>query len=269
MSEVEDTRIALELSEADSENSDPHQLNKRRNAIEKTRFNLHAGQQCIRDLFICLQENQLSWFDISTLFTFKTIYSSVCCSCNHLVEVEAHQTYIELPVPQNNSCLNKSIEDYFNTRDLIGKVCEGGCKMITQAEIRNQLSSLAEAEFIVVILSRVMQEPERCYLNRSNVTATEDMFIRYLYHYKQCFDQFYSFIRSVEGNDSWYEPISVVEHLGTLTTSGQSSCHYRCDVLEKKSRQWFRTNDDSNPISIGSQEVSKQGYAILFRKKMD
>ena len=77
------------------------------------------------------------------------------------------------------------------------------------------------------------------------------------------------FIRDAKGKDYWYQPISVIEHLGSLSSDGYSSGHYRCDVLEKTSNQWLRTNDDCEPVQIDVQDVSRQGYAILFRRKND
>ena len=69
--------------------------------------------------------------------------------------------------------------------------------------------------------------------------------------------------------NSWFQPISVIEHLGSLSSDGQSSGHYRCDVLEHVSKQWFRTNDDCEPKEIHITNVSRQGYAILFRRKSE
>ena len=60
---------------------------------------------------------------------------------------------------------------------------------------------------------------------------------------------------------------SVVEFIGQLLPSGFSNGHYRCDVKDSTSNKWFRTNDDGIPISIDEADVSKQGYAILMRKR--
>ena len=76
---------------------------------------------------------------------------------------------------------------------------------------------------------------------------------------------FFNF-RDSNGSDAWYEPIGVIEHKGKLGESGLSGGHYVCDVKEKYSKQWFRTNDDCMPVQISSSEVSKQGYAILLRR---
>ena len=35
-----------------------------------------------------------------------------------------------------------------------------------------------------------------------------------------------------------------------------------------KTGYWFRTNDDSKPIQISIEEVSKYGIIIMFKKKI-
>ena len=72
--------------------------------------------------------------------------------------------------------------------------------------------------------------------------------------------------RDANGADSWYQAISVIEHKGLIDKSGVSTGHYTCDVKEKISNQWFRTNDDSFPTQIDVDDVSRHGYAILLKK---
>ena len=52
-----------------------------------------------------------------------------------------------------------------------------------------------------------------------------------------------------------------------MTTSGESCGHYVCDILEEKSKSWYRTNDNSIPKPIEVDEVSRQGYIILYKQK--
>ena len=58
---------------------------------------------------------------------------------------------------------------------------------------------------------------------------------------------------------------AVIEYSGRLTSTGESQGHYFCDVKDKETNLWFRTNDNSHPVKIGIAEVSKNGYAFLFQ----
>ena len=74
------------------------------------------------------------------------------------------------------------------------------------------------------------------------------------------------FLRDAFGEDTWYEPISVIEHKGTISGSDMSSGHYICDIKEKTTNNWYRTSDDSYPLFIDSADVSQLSYAILFQR---
>ena len=76
-------------------------------------------------------------------------------------------------------------------------------------------------------------------------------------------------LRDSIGADVWYTPISIIEHRGLLSTSGPSAGHYVCDVKDKSTSKWFRTNDEQNPVQIDVAEVSNQAYAVLFMKTED
>ena len=72
--------------------------------------------------------------------------------------------------------------------------------------------------------------------------------------------------RDVNGCYDWYEAISVIEFDGTLSSTGHSEGHYRCDVKEVTSKCWFKTNDDRDPAPIEDSEVSQYGYVVLFKR---
>ena len=75
--------------------------------------------------------------------------------------------------------------------------------------------------------------------------------------------------RDAIGANSWYQAISVIEHKGLINKSRISAGHYTCDIKEKNSGQWYRTNDDCLPAKIDVENVSRQGYAILFKRISD
>ena len=56
----EDKIIATRLSEITSEIYDPVQLENQTRAVKSLRLDLLSGQQCVRDFFLCLQENFLA-----------------------------------------------------------------------------------------------------------------------------------------------------------------------------------------------------------------
>ena len=69
--------------------------------------------------------------------------------------------------------------------------------------------------------------------------------------------------RDLNDEDFFYEPIAIIEHHGNTSESG----HYTCDVKDVKTRNWYRTNDDTWPKMISANEVSQQGYVVLFKKR--
>ena len=175
---TEDTRIATRLSEITSEINDPVQLENQTRVVESLRLNLLRGQQCVRDFFLCLQENFLSWPDVWLSFQFKITHSTSCDSCNHVNQSETSQIYVELPVPPNNSSLNDQLEEYFNTGTLVDKFCEEGCKNFIQADKRSRLTLASETKFIIVILSRAVETHDGFDLVANKIDATNDLFIR-------------------------------------------------------------------------------------------
>ena len=97
---TEDTRILLKISELELEIDDQIELQHHIDVIHRMRLDLYSGQQCVKDFFLCLSENALSWPDVCSSFNFKITHSTECLACHHLNTYETTQLYIEIPVHQ-------------------------------------------------------------------------------------------------------------------------------------------------------------------------
>ena len=76
----------------------------------------------------------------------------------------------------------------------------------------------------------------------------------------------YFFLRDFQDVDARYKAVSVLEFLGSINSSGVSQGHYICDVQDKSTTSWFRTNDNSFPVSINEDQVSKKAYVVLLKR---
>ena len=74
------------------------------------------------------------------------------------------------------------------------------------------------------------------------------------------------FSRDRSGNYSTFEPIAIVEHQGQLSQDGETQGHYICDLEDKETLKWFRTNDNQIPILIELISVTQNPVVILYKK---
>ena len=169
---TEDTRIATRLSRL-GPNDDEH-----RRFIENSRFDLRSGQQCVKDFFLCLNENIFDWPDVSSLFCFSLTHSSKCDSCGIENTPETTQMYLELDVPPDGSDLKIHVENFLNDEWSNLYLCEENCKKLTQKHKKIMLTSAAEAEILTVFLSRTMQTLDWYKFVKNRVNATSDILIR-------------------------------------------------------------------------------------------
>ena len=170
---AEDTRIAMEISEVEQQCLDKNIENRRKQQIENNRLSLHSGQQCVRDFYICLEHNCLSWPDVYSLFSFKLKDTTQCSLCNGTSVYETTQIYLEIPVPPNGSFLKKNIQEYLNEESIRESYCEDECKKMTEKYKRTTLCNEdCEAKFFIVILTRSVDTVD------NNVDCTEDIELR-------------------------------------------------------------------------------------------
>ena len=174
----EDIRIATRLSEISSAITNQILLEEQSRQIRNMRLDLNRGQQCVRDFFICLNENLLSWPDVITSFAFKLKHSTECLSCKHINQHETDQTYFEMPVPHDNSKLNDNIEEIFNEEAMLGVYCEDGCAKFSQKIKRTSLNCTNQAGFLIIILTRGMDGEDGFQLVQNETVSTNDIFIR-------------------------------------------------------------------------------------------
>ena len=84
-----------------------------------------------------------------------------------------------------------------------------------------------------------------------------------------CSRKLHMFFRDKADHVTKYEPVSIIEYRGRLNVAGESGGHYICDLKDKKSGMWYRTNDNNDPIQIDDINISKSAYVVLYRKFMD
>ena len=132
----------------------------------------------MRDFFLCLNENVLSWPDVYSTFGFKITHSTTCLSCGHVTKSETQQMYIEPEVPQDDSSLNNFIEDFYNASTFVHTFCEDECQKFVQAEKASKLTDASETEFITVILTRAIETLDGYQLNKNSVNSTSNVLIK-------------------------------------------------------------------------------------------
>ena len=262
---AEDERIATRLSELSYSIIDKNQLSLQSQNVHRSRLNLGAGQQCVRDFFICLTENLIKWPDVFSTLAFRLTNSSECMTCGNKNSYETTQVFLELDVPPSNEDLKDYVEDYLNKETFIGRECKEICKKFTKKKQKNSITELDEVNFFTVILTRGIETVDGYHLVPNKILSTNTIKLRWAINYK-LYSFLYYYPRDSLGIENSFEVVAVIEYQGRVNTSGQSAGHYICDVKEKSTGNWFRTNDNKDPVQIDQQNVSTCAYVVLYRK---
>ena len=176
---AEDIRIATRLSELSYEVLDKAQQVLQSNQVSRSRLDLRTGQQCVRDFFICLNQNLTNWPDVFSTFSFRLTHSTECQTCQITNEYEtAPQLYLELDVPPNNEDLKDYVEDYLSKQSRLECLCEGGCNKYTQKIKKTSITSSDEVKFLTVILTRGIVKDGGYHLVQNKILSTNDIYLR-------------------------------------------------------------------------------------------
>ena len=180
---AEDTRIAVRKSEIMNQGLQKEEIERQLRNVDNLHLNLRTGQQCIRDFFLCLQENLENWLDVYQVFSLNVMYSTKCKGCRKINQFEQNQLYIEIDVPPNKSKLSEFVEEYLNGFCEVEYDCNDGCKQKNGAENRATLMNCKDTEFIIVILRIVVQGDDGLEILQNTVSAEYDIQIRYLFKF--------------------------------------------------------------------------------------
>ena len=146
----------------------------------QTHLDLNKGQQCMRDFFICLNENFEQWPDLYTKISFCLNHSITCSVCGEKSEYKTDQSYIEMDVPPDGSNMKYFIEDTFNGFTSVEAMCTGSCNQSRIKQKRTELVPSILSNFIIVILSRGQITVNGYQFVGNRVTVTDDVNVRYL-----------------------------------------------------------------------------------------
>ena len=72
-------------------------------------------------------------------------------------------------------------------------------------------------------------------------------------------------LMDMDGKLGKFTPLAIIHHSGNIrgqTTQG----HYRADVKNKETKNWFRTSDNEPPESLSVNGLTKMGYIFLYKK---
>ena len=174
---TDDTRIAMRLSELENEIIDQYELERQQDFVRNTRLNLIQGQQCSRDFFICLSQNESVWPDVFSLLKFDIVNSTICGKCHYKSESTMSDIYRYMPVPPENSNLNSFIEDFFNSAIPVDYQCEQ-CKNHSRALHKSSIKDLKQVQNVVFIISRAFETVDGYEVVKHKVTSTGEVILR-------------------------------------------------------------------------------------------
>ena len=63
-----------------------------------------------------------------------------------------------------------------------------------------------------------------------------------------------------------FEAIAIIDHQGQMTRDGEGQGHYRCDVKQNGTQDWYQTNDNNEPVPILIDNVTKKAVVVLYSK---
>ena len=214
----------------------------------------HRGQQDCKDFFICLEENKDYWQDVYTLFKFSYLNYTVCSNCNQTSRPESssqnEHIIFHVSCPSNPLKLSSLIVQAINEPNLVTEwKHEGGCEQITSGWNYRKIDNLSNLKFLLVIVERLTQlDNGRLHIVDTQITVDGEFSVN-----------------DSQGSEVTFKPIAVIHHTGHVNKSStNTSGHYRSDILDADTDQWFQTSDEDLPLLVATP--SNQGYIIVLKK---
>ena len=100
--------------------------------------------------------------------------STICNQCHRENKSEHRQTYFEMEVPPDGSCLGPHVEEQLNESLFVDYFCDG-CDAQSLAEKRMFLKTSVETNFLVVLLRRSVLGNDGNFIVTNRITAVDDI----------------------------------------------------------------------------------------------
>ena len=147
--------------------------------------------------------------------------------------------------------MKQHIEDKMNTGEMVnGWRDEEGCRKLSKARCSQRISNIAETEFVIFVLERLVRIEGSLHIMNTKVTVEEREEITLL---------------DINGESAKFFPIAIIHHTGNVTGDSTHG-HYQADVRNKETNSWFRTSDNDCPISLSGENLTRKGYIFLYKK---
>ena len=124
---------------------------------------------------------------------------------------------------------------------------EDGCGQIGDGVHYSKIVDLNENEFLIIVLSRLVNYGNGPTILRNRVSLGEEVQLS-----------------DFENKSSTFKPLAVIYHIGDIH-GNEAYGHFKADVRNIDGN-WYRTSDDMMPQKIKEKEVSDQGYIFLYKK---
>ena len=208
------------------------------------------GQQDCKDFFSCLILNKQAWPDVFSLFQFSVEEFTICSSCGfssrsgHIEDV----TLLRLDCPVYATPLHEIIEKLNGQTVQQDWKCESVCKKVTGGRHFTKVVDVSTMTFLTTIVNRLIRLGNGSLeILDTKCRVTDDVIIT------DSFDQ-----------SAVFSPIAVIHHTGIVTQGNDTRGHYRADVRDPATGEWFQTSDDQLPFQVPSP--SEQCYITIYKK---
>ena len=151
--------------------------------------------------------------------------------------------------PSSPKKLSNLIVQSLNEPTLVeGWKHQEGCEQVTIGYNYTNVLDLAEMKFFIVIVERLIPlDDGTLQIVKSKIEI----------------DEVISFSDS-QNREATFKAIAVIHHTGHVNKSTRdTSGHYRADILDADTDQWYQTSDDDLPFPI--KQPSDQGYIIILK----
>ena len=179
---------------------------------------------------------------------------TVCTDCPQTSRPDAssqnEQIIFQVTCPINHIKLSSLIVQSINEPNVVTKWRhEEGCEQVTTGLNYRKIENLTSLKFLLVIVERLTQlDNGRLQIVNTQIEVDGEFTVS-----------------DSQEREAILKPIAVIHHTGHVNKdSRNTSGHYRADILDADSNQWYQTSDEDLPLLVDTP--SDQGYIIVLKK---